>query len=304
MPEPSPLPHATSVRRVAIVTLVAGIAITGLKLLAYLATDSVAVLSDALESIVNILAAGFMIYALWLSNRPADEEHPYGHGKVEFISVAFEGLFILAAGVLIAVVAALRLISGTAPRQLTTGIVLLGGIGLLGAALGLFVHFAGRRYDNQVLLADAQHLLTDVLTTAGVWVGLLVTHLSGRAWLDPVVAMAVAGVISVSGVRLLRGAVDGLMDRSDLEDDRLILRILDEEVAARRILGYHKVRHRHTGTFHWVDMHLQVAADLTVAQGHDVASRVERRIEESLQLANATAHIEPWVEPSVGNDGS
>ena len=171
-----------------------------------------------------------------------------------------------------------------------------------GAALGLFVYVAGRRYDNQVLLADAQHLLTDVLTTAGVWVGLLATHLSGRAWLDPLVAIAVAGVISVSSVRLLRSAIDGLMDRSDPEDDRLVKRILDEEVSAGKILGYHKVRHRHTGAFHWVDMHLQVTADLTVAEGHDLASRIERRIEKSLELANATAHIEPWSDTSGGND--
>ena len=295
MPEPMSIPFAVQVRRVAFVALVAGVLITGLKFFAYLTTDSVAVLSDALESIVNILAASFMIYALWLSSRPADESHPYGHGKVEFIAVAFESLFILAAGILIAITAILRLISGGEPRQLTTGLVLLGVIAVLSAVLGSFVYIAARRYENQVLGADAQHLFTDVLTTGGVWVGLLLTHLFGFSWLDPLVAITIAGVITVGGLRLLRPAIDGLMDRSDPHDGRLIERILDEEVAGRKIFGYHKVRHRHNGTFHWVDLHLQLSASLTVAEAHDTASRIEGRIEEALQPGNATAHIEPCL---------
>lgn len=296
MPEPTSIPFVSQVRRVVLLVLAAGLAITALKFFAYLATDSVGVLSDALESIVNILAAGFMAYALWFSNRPADASHPYGHGKIEFLAVGFEGLFVLAAGVLIAVVAVQRLISGEAPRELTTGMTLLGVIALLSLALGAFVHSAGRRYENQVLIADAQHLLTDVLTTAGVWVGLLLTHLTGLALFDPLVAIVLATVITLTSVRLLRRAVDGLLDRSDPSDEELILAILDEEIAAGRILGYHKVRHRHTGAFHWVDLHLQVEADLTVAQGHDRASGIERRIELALPPGNATAHIEPWRE--------
>jgi cation diffusion facilitator family transporter len=300
MPDPTSIRFSRQVRRVAVVALIAGAAITGLKFVAYLTTDSVAVLSDALESIVNMAAAAFMVYALWFSNRPADRGHPYGHGKVEFFAVAFEGLFVLAAGVLIAVVAVSRLISGGQPRQLTTGMVMLGVIALLSAALGFYVLRAGRRYENQVLVADAHHLLTDVLTTAGVWLGLLLTHLSGEPWLDPVVAIVVAVFILRTSVRLLRQAVDGLMDRTDPSDEVLIRRILDEELASGAIRGYHKVRHRHTGEFHWVDLHLQVDADMTVAEGHDVASRIELRIEEALPPGNATAHIEPWSEGPAG----
>jgi len=293
MPEPQADPHLPQIRRVATIALTAGAALTLLKFGIYWLTDSVAVLSDALESIINVVAAGVMLYSISKANRPADEEHPYGHGKLEFMAVGLEGWLILLAGVFIAVEAIGRLFSDIVPRQLGLGLVLLAGVGLLDAVLAAFVWHKGRLLHNDVLKSDGRHLMTDVASTAGVLVGLSLVRATGWHWLDPVVALIMAGLISVASWRLLFESSQKLMDRRDPEDDRLIREILDNEVAAGTIYGYHKLRHRHTGRFHWVDMHLQVDGSLTVAEGHELASRVEHRIEAALGQANATAHLEP-----------
>ena len=293
MPEPDAHPHAAQAQRVAQKTLVAGIAITLLKFSAFMMTNSVAVLSDAIESILNIITAAIMLLALWYSNRPADTTHPYGHGKVEFVAVALEGLFILAAAAAISLSAVTRLIHGQSPHQLDAGLILLTVIALGSTALATYVYRAGKRYNNLTLQADAKHLGTDVITTLGVLVGLGLVRLTGMNWLDSAVAMVLALMILVTGARLLRQAIDGLMDRSDPEDDRIILDILQQEVHRGSIAGYHKVRHRHTGAFHWVDMHLQFDANLSVAQAHAIASQIEKRVEEALGVGNATTHLEP-----------
>ncbi len=296
MPDPSALPFARQAKRVAKQTILAGLMITLLKFGAFLLTNSVSVLSDAVESIINIIAASFMLFAIWFSNRPADRSHPYGHGKVEFMAVAVEGLFVTGAGVMVAFTAVARLIHGGAPHRLDAGLVLVGFTALLGAALTVYVYAAGRRYRNATLRADAKHLATDVATTLGVLLGLGLVRLTGLVWLDPVVAIVLAVLILVTGGRLLREAVDGLMDRSDPEDDRVILAILDDEIKAGRIRGYHKVRHRHTGAFHWVDMHLQFDGAMAVTDAHRIASGIEHRIEDALKSGDATAHIEPAAE--------
>lgn len=293
MPEPPIDPHADVTRRVAGRTLLAGIVITGLKFGVFALTDSVSVLSDAFESIANIIAAGFMLYALALSNRPADESHPYGHGKVLFLTVGLEGLFILVAGLIIGVTAVSRLISGVGPERLELGTWLLLGVTVLSALLAWYVWRAGRRYDNAALLADAQHLGADVFTSFGVFVGLLIVQATGITWIDPLIALLLAGWVIATGSRPLRHAIHGLMDRSDPADQQVIEGILDDEREHGRIVGYHKVRHRHTGPFHWVDLHLQMDGELTVRDAHDVASDIEKRIEDALGDANATAHVEP-----------
>jgi cation diffusion facilitator family transporter len=297
MPEPQADPNFPRIRGVATIALLAGLVLTVMKFAIYWLTNSVAVLSDALESIINVTAAAVMLYSITHANRPSDEDHPYGHGKLEFLAVGLEGWLILLAGVVIAVEAIGRLLfAETGPRQLGLGLGLLGMVGILDAILAGFVWSMGRRLRNDVLRADGRHLATDVASTAGVLAGLAVVQLTGWQWLDPVVALIMAGLIGAASWRLLWHSVQELMDRRDPEDDRLIREILDEETAQGTIAGYHKLRHRHAGSFHWVDMHLHVAGRLTVAQGHDLASRIEHRIEQALGRANATAHLEPADE--------
>ncbi len=293
MPEPAHHPHYPAIRRVAWIALGAGVLIMALKLGIFALTQSTAVLSDALESIINIVAACFMIYSVWLANRPADEDHPYGHGKIEFMTLGLEGWLILTAGVVIGWVAIRRLIWPMELPSLDLGIFLLAGVNLLSGALAGYVYWAGRRYQSPSLHADGKHLWTDSFSTLGVFLGLIAIRLTGWHWLDPLVAILISAVILYTSWHLLWQSIHGLMDRSDPRDQAAITAILDQEVAAGHIRGYHKVRHRHAGSFHWVDMHLQVDPSLTVQQSHDLASRIEHQVEEKLGPANATAHIEP-----------
>ena len=293
MPEPAADPNLRQTKRVARRAIIAGLIITLLKFAAFAITGSMSVLSDALESIVNIFAAAVMLQALRLASEPPDEEHPYGHGNAEFMAVTIEGLLILIAAISIAGSAAYRWFHGVAPERLDLGLILVTLITLLTAGLAAYVWNCGRRYENATLIADGKHLATDVLTTAGVLLGLLLVRLTGQAWIDHVVALSLAGFVGWAGWKLLREGFDGLMGRADPDDDRVILDILDQRVKQGDIGGYHKVRHRHTGPFHWVDMHLEIDGRDTIADGHALASDIEGEIERALGQANATAHIEP-----------
>lgn len=293
MPDPQPDPRADTIRGIALNTLLAGVAIMVLKFGVFYLTNSAAVLSDALESIIN-LAAAMMMYSIHLSNRPADRDHPYGHGKIEFMAVGLEGWMILTAGVVIIYQAARRIITPPKLNNLYLGTWALAVIGVLGAALAVYVWLNGRKYQNATLTADGKHLLTDAASTLGGILGLVLIQYTGKDWLDPLVALATAAIILFTSWKLLWVSIHGLMDRVDPHDEAAIKEILDDEVKSGTIRGYHKVRHRHTGAFHWVDMHLQVDGHLTVQEGHDLASRIEYRIEQRLTPGNATAHLEPF----------
>ncbi len=296
MPEPQPHPHAPQILRVARHAVIAGVAIMAAKFGIYAWTQSIAVLSDAMESIINVVAAAFMLYTLWFSNRPADRDHPYGHGKVEFMSIGAEGWMILIAGVVVGWKAIGRLIDQTEldPFRLTVGTWMIGGMGVATGALAGYVWWSGRRLNSPVLTADGKHLMTDCASTVGVLLGLVLVRYTGKDWLDPIVALVMAAIILFTSWKLLWQSISGLMDTRDPQDDSAIRDILDEEVTAGAIKAYHKVRLRHNGTFHWVDMHLQVDPKMTVRESHDIASRIEARIEAKLGQADATAHIEPF----------
>ncbi len=306
MPDPQPDPRADVVRKVALNALLAGIAIMVLKFGVYFITNSAAVLSDALESIINLAAAAMMMYSIYLANRPADREHPYGHGKIEFMAVGLEGWMILTAGVIIIYQAIRRLITPPKLAYLQVGTWTLGVIGLLSAALAIYVWFNGRKLQNATLVADGKHLLTDAASTLGGILGLILIQYTGKEWLDSLVALITAAVILFTSWHLLWVSIHGLMDRTDPQDEAAIKEILDDEVKSGSIRGYHKVRHRHTGAFHWVDLHLQVDGHLSVREGHELASRIEYRIEQRLMPGNATAHLEPFepaekaVDPAAG----
>ena len=278
------------------IALIAGLGFMALKFIIFALTNSAAVLSDAMESLINVVAATSMVYTIWLSNRPADREHPYGHGKIEFLAVGLEGWMILIAGVVVAFEAIRRLINGSEldAGRLTVGTWGLVGMSVLTGLLAAYVWTSGKKHSSPPLIADGKHLMTDCLSTIGVMGGLILVNLTGKHWLDPVVALIMASLILWTSWRLLWQSIDGLMDRTDPADETAINTILDEEVLRGTIHGYHKVRHRHSGAFHWVDMHLQVDGDLSVRKSHEVASRIEGRVEQALHQANATAHIEPY----------
>lgn len=286
-------PEARHPVRVAVVVLVGVTAILGLKLGVFAITGSTAVLSDALESLVNITAAVLALFSVWYASRPADREHPYGHGKIEFVTAGVEGLLLLAAAAAIAVRAVGRLMHGGQIASIGTGMVALLGIAVLLGALAWYGLRQGRRLHSAALVADSRHLLVDVATTVGVAGALAVVKWTGWMWVDPAAAAALCVLVGWTAVGLLGRSLGGLLDRIDEADDAAIRSILDHEVAAGRIESYEKVRHRHQGAYHWVDMHLRFPPGMSVEQAHDRASRIEGKVERELGQANATAHIEP-----------
>jgi len=291
-------------RRVAVASLAAAVSLSLLKFIAYFATNSSAIFSDAVESIVNVAASAFAIYSLYLSHQPADEDHPYGHGKVEFISAAVEGGMVLAAAMVSIVKAVDTLIHHVElhMERLGLGIALLAVALAVNGVLGWALVGIGRRQDSATLVADGRHLLSDALTSVAAIVGVVIVRLTGWRYADPLAALVVAAYVAIMGIELVRDAVAGLMDRQDLSDERLLRSILDAHVAGRepKICSYHKLRHRHSGRYHWVDFHIMVPSSWDIRQGHQVASTIEYEIEQALGIGNATAHVEPCVDSGCG----
>jgi len=285
--------------RAAIASLVVGITLLGVKFTAYVLTDSTAIFSDALESIVNVVASAAALYAIWLAHRPADQKHPYGHGKVEFLSAGFEGGMMMVAALVIVMRAVEQLIRGAHINEsaILWGVVLLVAAMLVNGGLGLFLVRSGRTGGSITLEADGKHLLADAVTSAAVLLAIALVKLTGWRRLDPLTAVAVAIYVGFEAFSLLRRSWAGLMDEQDTDDDRLLRQILDGHVGpagkAPRICSYHKLRHRHTGRYHWVDFHMLVPAAWNVDRGHRAASAIEYEIETALGEGNATAHVEP-----------
>lgn len=293
--------------RAAWLSLGVGTALLALKFVAYFVTGSAAVFSDALESIVNVTASGMALYALGVAHTPADEEHPYGHGKIEFLSAGIEGGMILAAAVVIAVKAVDTMLFHTAAvERLGFGLAMMATAMVVNGGMGLYLVRVGRRTRALSLEADGHHLMADAITSAVALVALLLVKFVGWRHADPVGAILIAGYIGWMGLRLISRSGAGLMDRQDVEDERVLREVLDAHVgpAGRepRICSYHKLRHRHSGRYHWVEFHVMVPAGLTVREGHEIASAIEYEIETRLGEGNATAHVEPCGEAECGEN--
>lgn len=284
--------------RVALAAVVVGVLLLGLKFTAYVLTGSAAIFSDAMESIVNVIASGAALYALLYASRPADRDHPYGHGKIEFMSAGLEGGMILIASFAIIIKTIDTLLFHTIDLQhLGVGLAMMIVAMVVNGVVGWMLVRIGRQRHSMTLEADGRHLLTDALTSVAAVVALGIVKVFDYPAADPIVALMMAMFIGWMGVGLLRRAFGGLMDQQDVDDDRLIRRILDRHIGAEarlpQVCSYHKLRHRHSGRYHWVDFHLMVPAGLTVDEGHRIASEIEYEIEQALVMGNATAHVEP-----------
>jgi len=294
--------------RAAAISLGVGGALMLAKFAAFFLTGSAAIFSDALESIVNVAAAAFATYSLFLAHRPADADHPYGHGKIEFLSAGFEGGMVLLAAIVAAIQALIGLARGSPDLQsgrLVDGLMLIGCTVIVNAGLGAYLIRIGRRQQSLALEADGHHLISDVWSGVFALAGVGAVKLTGLRWLDPLAAIGVAAFISRTGVSLLRRSAAGLMDEQDQNDSRTLQRLLDAHVGPNgnepRICSYHKLRHRHSGRYHWVDFHLVLPADWDIAHGHQVATTIEDEIEQTLREGNATSHIEPCIRPDCGH---
>ena len=278
---------------IAVVSLVVAVLLLGVKFFAYHRTGSQAIFSDALESIVNVVAAAFALGVLTYAGQPADRDHPYGHGKVEFFSAAFEGGLIFCAAVLILWQAGVALAHGSAPQQLDLGLWLTFGAGLANGALGLWLVRHGRRLHSAALEADGHHVLSDFYTSLGVVAGLLAVWLTDLPWLDPLVAAAMGLLLLVTGWKLVARAIAGLLDAEDPALLRHLVTVLDQHVRDG-VIRVHHLRAIRAGRFRHVSAHLVVPEFWSVQQAHDTAEALAEKV---LRELPGEGHIDFHTDP-------
>lgn len=272
-----------------------------LKFGAYFLTGSVGLLSDAVESLVNLVAAVTALFALWYSTRPVDRSHNYGHQKIEFFSAAIEGALIL--------VAAVTIIWYSIQRLLTPQPIEKVGLGLAVALVATLVNFVlaramlrvARQHESVVLDADGKHLMTDVWTTAGVIAALIIASITGWDWVDPVVGLLVAVNIIRIGIQLLRGSFDGLMDRAIPAAEEHEVRLAIEQTIPYDVT-YHALRTRRAGSHRVIDLHLLVPGAERVRDAHLLAKRVEGAIARVYPGTETIIHVEPLEDPDAWLD--
>jgi cation diffusion facilitator family transporter len=289
------MPISLAKNRILYLSIAAALVTMGLKFAAYWITGSVGLLSDALESIVNLAAALVAFVALMIAMRPADATHPYGHDKIEYFSSGVEGAFILFAAAGIIFSAAQRLLHPLPLADLDMGLLL----GLAAAATNFLVAKlllrAAQQHDSITIEADAKHLLTDVWTTGGVLAALVVIKFTNWTLIDPLIAFAVGGNIIFSGIDLLRRSFHGLMDfRLPAEEIAAVEDVLKMYVGRQRV--YHNLRTRKSGSQRFVEFHLLVPGDTSVREAHALCERIENEIRQRLRNTIVTIHTEPADE--------
>ncbi len=290
-----------SLTRFAWLSIAAAILTIGLKALAYILTGSVGLLSDALESFVNLIGALMALAMLTIAARPPDEEHVYGHGKAEYFSSGVEGTLILIAALSIGFAAIQRLITPKPLEQIGLGIGVSIVASLVNLAVARVLLRAGKRYDSITLEADAQHLMTDVWTSAGVLVGVGAVALTDWERLDPIIALVVGGYIVRSGLRIVRGSILGLMDTALPAEEQLTLhKVLEKHTQTG--VEYHALRTRQSGAQRFVSLHVLVPGIWTVHRGHELLEQIEADLRHALPNVTVFTHLESLDDPGSGND--
>jgi cation diffusion facilitator family transporter len=254
-------------KRAAIISLFAGILIFSVKLVAYLVTDSTAIFSDAAESVINIVAAAVALYSIILSSKPADEDHPYGHGKIEYFSAGFEGLLIAIAGIVIIYSAIEKIIIGVEPNQLGVGIILLVGSSLANMALSLYLKHVGNKTNSLTLIADSKHVMADVYTSFGIIFGLGIVILTDIPMFDPIIAIIVALNILYTGYKLVRESIGGLMNEVDRETMKLISSKIIE-IRKPDWIDIHELRFWKSANNTFIDFHMVLPFYYTIKEAH------------------------------------
>ncbi len=283
--------------RVVSLSIGAGILILGLKYVAFLVSGSTALLSDAIESVVNVVAAVFALGAVIFAEKPADREHPYGHGKIEHFSAAFEGGLIALAAVMIwweAVSALHAQFNGTFHmKELGKGLIVNVIAGSLNGMLGLFLIHMGKKHRSRAIEADGHHVLSDFWTTLGIGAALLLVKFTGILWLDPVMAMVVGTMLAVTGFKLVRSSSQALLD---MEDPILLKQLIEiiNRVRPSDVIAIHELRTLRAGRYTHVDIHMVIPEFYTINHGHDLADSFGKRvIAEAALEGELHTHVDP-----------
>ena len=294
---------APALTRFAWISIAAALATIGLKSAAYFYTGSVGFLSDAAESLVNLVGAVVALAMLTVAARPADEEHAYGHSKAEYFSSGIEGTLILVAALSIAYAAVQRLLNPRELEQVGLGLIVSAAASLINLGVGLLMIRVGKSRGSLALEANGRHLMTDVWTSVGVITGVGAVALTGWNWLDPVVALGVAANIIWTGYGIIHRSVEGLMDTGlPPEQQALIQEILED--FRKGEIDFHALRTRQAGARAFASFHVLVPADWTVQRGHDLVEEIETRLRTALPNLVVFTHLEPLTDPASWDDTS
>lgn len=274
-----------------------GLALMALKFYVYRITGSSAVLSDALESIINVVASAFALGSILVAAKPPDESHPYGHGKIENFSAGFEGALIILAALGVFITGWSHLLHPRPLPQLEKGLLILLGVSSVNFVLGLGLIRVGKRADSLALLADGKHLLADVYTTAGVLLGLFLVHMTGWYWLDGAIACLVGIHILFSGSKLVRQSFSGLMDAAEPD----LLREISELLVKHRKdiwIDIHELKALRSGNLLHIDLHLILPRELTLEEAHREAKELEKiMVTHFGGRASVLIHMDPCIDP-------
>ncbi len=293
MGENLPAPSATAEKKAAMtLSVAAGVLLLALKAVAWWWTGSSAILSDLGESVAHLIAVGFAAYSLWLTLRPADAGHLYGHAKVSFFSAGFEGAMVSAAALYILYVATGAIIRGPELHLIPVGLALTALAAVLNGLLGWHLVRTGQKRGSIILEANGYHVLTDCWTSLGVLIALGLVQLTGWLYWDPIFAIAAALNILVSGLRLMRRSVSGLMDAADPAIHRQIEELVTTETR-RHGITHHNLRHRNIGDAHLVEVHLSFPRDILLRDAHRIATEIEDAVEKNIHpAAHVITHLE------------
>jgi cation diffusion facilitator family transporter len=293
--------NRSSLTRFAWLSIAAAVVTIALKTAAYLITGSVGLLSDAVESLVNLVGGIMALAMLTIAARPADEDHAYGHGKAEYFSSGVEGSLILVAALSIAVTAILRLITPKPLQELGVGLVVSLAASVVNLVVALLILRAGKKHNSITLEANAHHLLTDVWTSVGVLAGVGIVAWTHWQWLDPVVALLVAANIVWTGVGIVRRSIGGLMDSALSPADLAVVRKVFEPYEQTGV-QFHALRSRQAGARKFVSVHVLVPGDWTVQRGHELLDRIEDDIRRTLSDGELFTHLESLDDPASWED--
>lgn len=264
-----------------------------IKCYAYFLTGSSAILSDSTESVVHVFAVGFAVYSMWLSHKPADQDHTYGHDRITFFSAGFEGGLIIVAAFFILYQAIQKIIYGFELANLDAGMLFVSIATILNGGLGFYLVKQGKRYHSLVLEADGKHILTDCITSLGVLLALVLYRLTGWMYFDPLIAILIAINILWTGIKLLYNAFHGLMDRTDMALDQRI-RLLINQATQRHQVRYHNLRHRDAGNRLIIEVHFLFPNEFSIFKAHEIATFIEQEVENGFDKpTELITHLEP-----------
>ncbi len=280
--------------RAATISVISNTTLTLLKLIIGVWSGSVSILSEAVHSATDLVASGIALFSVRASDTPPDSEHPFGHGKIESISGLMESMLIFGAAGYILDQIVQRLRTPTPPVYHTLSV----GMGVMAFSMACnflisrYLFSISRETDSEALRADASHLRADVLTSMGVFIGLLLVRVTGLVWLDPLVAGIVACILLATAYRLMRDAIQLLLDVRLPESEEMAIRIILENDS--RVLGYHKLRSRKSGSQRHADVHVQLDDDIALVEAHQISEELEDAVRAALPTIFINIHIEPY----------